>query len=362
MGSWSTLVVLWAAGAASPVFAQSDSTASLKPRAKIDTSLGAIVVELNAEKAPITTMNFVDYVEAKFYDGTIFHRVAPKRLIQGGAYLPDLSEKKSGLRPAIVCESYNGLTNDAGTIAMYRVPGEPKSARAQFFINVQKNAPLDKLRDKEGYAVFGKVVEGLEVIEKIRGVKTDVHPKYAGGKSAVVPVEPVTINSIRMATALDRKAAESVAASAKMSDDDKLNALVNRLETEIGAKAVKSTTGLMTIDRVEGRGAFPTVEEAVEITYKGTFVNGTEFDNSNRQSQEPIVTNVATLNAGMREGVSGMREGGKRVLIVPPSLAYGADGIPGRIPPNSTLIFEIELFTIKPPVPKKEVFIDETKP
>lgn len=362
MPCWLTLAALVVLAGAWSALAQDGAPASLRPRARIETTLGAVVVELDAEKTPITVLNFVDYVEAKFYDGTIFHRVVPRSVIQGGAFLPDMTEKKEGLRPPIQCESYNGVSNDDGTIAMYRVPGEPNTARAQFFINLHLNEVLNKLRDGEGYAVFGKVVEGMEVVARIRDTKVDVHPKYAAGKNPVVPVTPVVINSVRMLSPLDRAAAESLGATAKVTDNARLNSVIKRLEAEANAKSVVTATGLRTIDRVAGRGAFPLTTEAVEMTYRGTLVGGSEFDSSDRQAQGPVTMNVANLVPGLREGVTGMQEGGKRILIVPPTLAFGEGGIPGRIPSNATLIYEIELLGVEPAVLQKEVKIEAEKP
>lgn len=342
--------------------AQSNAGPSLHPKARMETSLGVIVLELDAEKAPITVINFVDYVESKFYDGTMFHRVVPRTVIQGGAYLPDMTEKKEGLRPAILCEAYNGLTNERGAIAMYRVPGHSKSAQAQFFINLHANENFGRLRDGEGYAVFGKVVEGMEVVDAIRDVKVGPHPNYAAGKNPVVPVTPVVIRSIRMVTPLDRPAAESLATQAVLTDDVRLNAVIRRYETEADAKSQLTTSGLRTLDRVVGKGAFPLLEEAVELNYRGFLVTGKEFDNSEIQAHGPVTLNLFETLPGIREGVLGMQEGGKRVLIVPPKLAFGEEGQPGKVPPNSTLIYEIELLSVKPPVPKRSIKQGESKP
>jgi cyclophilin family peptidyl-prolyl cis-trans isomerase len=356
------LVALFVTAGGRCALALDGEGASLHPQAKIETALGAIVVELDAEKAPITVLNFVDYVEAKFYDGTIFHRVVPRSVIQGGAYLRDMTEKKEGLRPPIQCESYNGLTNEAGTIAMYRLAGEPNSARAQFFINHHLNTSLDKLRDGEGYAVFGKVVEGMNVVERIRDTKVDAHPKYAAGKNPVVPVTPVVIQSMRMLSALDRAAAESLGAKARLTADARLNSAIKRLEAEAKADSVLTESGLRTIDRAHGKGAFPLLSEAVEMIYVGTLVGGAEFDSSERQAHGPVTMNLANLIPGLREGLLGMQEGGKRVLIVPPGLAFGAEGIPGRVPGNATLIYDIELLAVRPPVKRPEAKIEGAGP
>lgn len=159
-----------------------EATAS---KVRLKTSLGDIVVELNAEKAPITVKNFLDYVAKKHYDGTVFHRVIDGFMIQGGGMAltnGNLMEKPTG--KGIKNESANGLKNDRGTIAMARTP-DPDSATAQFFINVVNNDSLN-YPSNGGYAVFGKVIEGMEVVDKIKVVKT------AAGD---VPVEPVVITS-----------------------------------------------------------------------------------------------------------------------------------------------------------------------
>jgi cyclophilin family peptidyl-prolyl cis-trans isomerase len=153
-------------------------------KVKISTSKGDIVVELNQEKAPITCENFLKYVDAKFYDGTIFHRVIKDFMIQGGGMTADMSPKQTN--PPIVNESKNGLKNDRGTIAMART-SDPDSATSQFFINHGNNDFLNYGVRDAGYAVFGKVVEGMDVVDTIANVRT---------RPGDVPVETITINSI----------------------------------------------------------------------------------------------------------------------------------------------------------------------
>jgi cyclophilin family peptidyl-prolyl cis-trans isomerase len=155
-----------------------------------DTSLGAITVELDREKAPITVDNFVKYVQSGFYDNLIFHRVIPNFMIQGGGFDAQMREKTEGQRGTIQNESRNGLTHKQGTIAMARTP-DPNSAQNQFFINVQDNPNLD--RAPGGYAVFGKVIDGMDVVNKIRYVKTSTRGRYDD-----VPVETVVIKSARL--------------------------------------------------------------------------------------------------------------------------------------------------------------------
>ena len=140
---------------------------------KLSTNHGDIVIELNAEKAPITVANFIEYVKAGHYENTVFHRVIGNFMIQGGGFEPGMKEKKDK-RPSIQNEADNGLPNDKYTVAMARTM-EPHSASAQFFINVADNSFLNhsgKTAQGWGYAVFGKVVAGQDVVDKIKGVAT----------------------------------------------------------------------------------------------------------------------------------------------------------------------------------------------
>jgi peptidyl-prolyl cis-trans isomerase A (cyclophilin A) len=159
----------------------------------VKTSMGDIVLELNREKAPISTDNFLAYVDKKFYDNTVFHRVIPGFMIQGGGFTPELEQKKTG--EAIKNEWQNGLKNDRGTVAMARVGYLADSATAQFFINTKKNDNLDRPNDGAGYAVFGKVVAGMDVVDKIEKVPTTVKQKMRD-----VPEENVVIQTVRRIT------------------------------------------------------------------------------------------------------------------------------------------------------------------
>ena len=161
------------------------------PHVVLKTTAGEIVLELNAEKAPKSVDNFLQYVKSGQYDGTIFHRVINGFMIQGGGFDADMKEKPT--RPAISNEAKNGLKNAAYTVAMART-SDPDSATAQFFINVADNAALDYPgRDGAGYAVFGKVIKGNDVVDKIRAVQTNDR-----GMNQNVPVKPVTIATARI--------------------------------------------------------------------------------------------------------------------------------------------------------------------
>ncbi|HEY7311789.1 MAG TPA: peptidylprolyl isomerase [Gemmataceae bacterium] len=155
----------------------------------LETSLGSIKLELDGDKAPLTVNNFLSYVDEGFYNGTVFHRVIPNFMIQGGGFEPGLKQKKS--KSPIKNEAPNGLSNARGTIAMART-SDLHSATAQFFINVQDNTPLDDRRSP--YCVFGKVVEGMDVVDKIKAVKTGRR-----GMHDDVPTQDVSIVSARRA-------------------------------------------------------------------------------------------------------------------------------------------------------------------
>jgi cyclophilin family peptidyl-prolyl cis-trans isomerase len=162
------------------------------PVVVMETSMGTITIELDREKAPITVENFLKYVGSEFYDNLIFHRVIRDFMIQGGGFDASLREKTKGQRGTIKNESGNGLSNKRGTIAMAR-RDDPDSAQNQFFINVKDNERLDDYRG--GYAVFGKVIDGMDVADKIREVKTSVQARMDD-----VPVEPIIIKSVRRKT------------------------------------------------------------------------------------------------------------------------------------------------------------------
>jgi len=155
-------------------------------KVKLTTSMGPIVIELNKEKAPISTENFIKYVESGHYNGTVFHRVIDGFMIQGGGMSKDMRQKPTN--PPIKNESTNGLKNQNYTVAMART-NAPDSATSQFFINVKDNDFLDFRSDSNpGYAVFGKVVEGKEVVDKIKKVPTGNSMGHEN-----VPTTPVVI-------------------------------------------------------------------------------------------------------------------------------------------------------------------------
>lgn len=173
-------------------FTTTVSSETQNPKVKLETSMGTITIELYSKQAPETVKNFLSYVDDGFYDGTIFHRVISNFMIQGGGFNETMDQKKT--KKPIKNEASNGLANEVGTLAMART-SDPHSATAQFFINVNENNFLDYKSPTEagfGYAVFGKVVEGMDVVNKIKSVKTGNK-----GYHQNVPIEPVVIKSVK---------------------------------------------------------------------------------------------------------------------------------------------------------------------
>ena len=185
IGWFLTLIML-----AAPV--QGAEKSGTLPRVELNTSMGIIVLELYADRDPQTTTNFLAYVDAGFYNDTIFHRVIPKFMIQGGGFTPQMKQKAT--RPSIPNEAENRIKNERGTVAMARTPS-PHSATSQFFINTVDNDFLN-FRSKDsrgwGYAVFGRVIQGMDIVDAIAGVKTGVSKGHRD-----VPLTPVMIDTAR---------------------------------------------------------------------------------------------------------------------------------------------------------------------
>ena len=180
LGTWLVAATL---AATAPALSWAQDNA---PKVRLTTSMGDIVVALDPAKAPLSVENFLQYVKDKHYDGTVFHRVIDNFMIQGGGFTAQLKQKAT--RAPIALEASNGLRNDRGTIAMART-SNPNSATSQFFINLVDNAPLNAPNpDGYGYTVFGKVVTGMEVVDKIKSV-----PVGNQGMHQNVPTTPVTI-------------------------------------------------------------------------------------------------------------------------------------------------------------------------
>lgn len=182
--------VLFVAGLAAAEGAeQASAAAGANPQVLIKTSKGPITVELFPDRAPITVENFLRYVDDRFYDDTIFHRVIAGMIIQGGGFTPELEQKPR--RPPIEMESDNGLSNTRGAIAMAR-NRERDSAQSQYYINVADNPGFDRTVLRSGYTVFGRVVDGMRVVERIARVQTSRRGRFED-----IPILPVYVDSIR---------------------------------------------------------------------------------------------------------------------------------------------------------------------
>lgn len=174
-------------------FATENKMSTNQTKVKLSTTMGDIVIELNSEKAPITTENFLAYVRDGFYDGTIFHRVIPGFMAQGGGFDEDFQQKET--RPAIKNEADNGLQNNRGTIAMARTP-DPDSATAQFFINYKDNGFLNYSSPTPngwGYAVFGVVVDGMDVVDEMADVPTGNHGMHQDVPKTNIVIEKAVV-------------------------------------------------------------------------------------------------------------------------------------------------------------------------
>jgi peptidyl-prolyl cis-trans isomerase B (cyclophilin B) len=186
-----TLAVVLTSGCSKKAARQPVSEPTGAAKVKLQTNIGEITVEIDEKAAPVTAENFLRYVNEGFFDGLIFHRVIPNFMIQGGGFTVDMKRKQT--HPPIINEASNGLKNDRGTIAMARTE-EPDSATSQFFINLKDNNSLNYVpAGSPGYAVFGKVVEGMDVVDRIAAVRTT-----RKGPHSDVPVKPVVIVSAKV--------------------------------------------------------------------------------------------------------------------------------------------------------------------
>lgn len=184
-------VLLLSAFALAPASAQETIEIIGSAQVRIETSLGDIIVRLDANRAPLTVQHFLQYVIEGHYEGTVFHRVDPTFLVQGGGFLPDLTRKPA--ERMVPNESGNGLSNRRGTIGMARA-NDPHGASSEFYFNLVDNAVLDPRPSRWGYAVFGQIVEGIEVIDRIASV-----PTGSGGQfDREVPAEPIFIERIQL--------------------------------------------------------------------------------------------------------------------------------------------------------------------
>jgi cyclophilin family peptidyl-prolyl cis-trans isomerase len=184
------LPLLLAAGVSVPAWSQEAALAGAQ-RVRFETTMGTFTVEVDPVRAPLTTASFLQYTRDQHYDGTIFHRVIGNFVIQGGGYLPDGTEKP--VRGGVPNESGNGLSNRRGTVALART-GDPHSGTSQLYVNLADNIALDPSPARWGYAVFGRVVEGMEVVDRIASVATGSNAAF--GEDA--PLQPIVITTARV--------------------------------------------------------------------------------------------------------------------------------------------------------------------
>ena len=318
----------------------------LHPKIKIETSLGDMVFELDAQRAPATVLYFMQNVFDKHYDGTIFHRVMKDTVIQAGTYTAKMVEKpKVSKRPGK--GTWNSpLTNKRGTITLLRGSLSGSGSVGEFFINVADNARLDEPRNKSLFAAFGKVVDGQEIIDRIRVVPVSTHPQYAAGKADVVPVDPVIIKSIRIMGSFNAAQIEGVVQEQIEARKHAVEIKIAELEQQTGRKIVTAESGIQYIDLRIGSGPPILITDTVMFNYEGSLADGSVFEST--FVDEPKVLPVSELIEGLRESILTINEGGTRFVIIPPELGYGEVGIPGVIPPESTLFYRIELLEIRP--------------
>jgi len=324
--------------------AGANTGATLHPRVKIATTMGDIVCELDGEHAPAPAIHFLQYARKGFYDDTLFHRVVADSLIQGGGYTPRMELKPATLTAPMPDRWLNALNNERGTIALIRGRGPAGTGTAEFFVNVEDNNRLDQGSARAMATVFGRVVEGMDVVDRIRATPVATHPDYAEGRSAVVPAKPVIITAVTLLTPYDQAVLEA-SATAKPGADDQLAKVIEGLEEQTGREAVRTESGLRYVDLLVGTGATPQAEDHIEFQYRGTLPDGTEFQST--YQKRPATRRVSELVPGLQEMLMSMSEGGKRTVIIPPELAFGSGGIPGLIPGDATVIFELELLGIR---------------
>ncbi len=314
---------------------------------KIETTLGSFILELNHTKAPKTVDNFLSYVDDGFYEGTMFHRVINGFMIQGGGMMPNYDTKET--KSPVENEADNGLKNEKYTVAMART-GNPHSATSQFFVNLVNNEFLnhrDKSRDW-GYCVFGTVIEGKDTIDAISNTPVRMDARADRTKPAA-PETPVVIKKAARIPFDDVK--ETVKKAREQSQADEMKRLGNAknflasMDVDV-SKGQILPSGLWIYHVKEGTGESPRKTQKVHCHYTGWLADGTKFSSS-RDKDIVFETYLPALILGWKQTLELMKPGGRAYVIMPPELGYGKDGHGEIIPPDSTLVFEVELLKIE---------------
>lgn len=326
------------------------------PVVEIETTLGRFKVELDAKATPITTANFLRYVADGYYEGTIFNHIVPGVMMVGGSHNTKMQRKTEGLRGAIPSEWSAERRNLPGTIGMYREPGNPDSADSEFYINLGANARLDEPRDGAGYTVFGRVIEGQEIIDRIAGTQLQAHSGNPGGPPTV-PIIPVMIVTTELEGGFDLAGLEA-ANEARLKDfnaerdalltqqEDEVQKIIDATKAEFGVEFTTTASGLRYATLRAGEGPTPpSAKSNVKVHYVGTLTNGKKFDSSYDRNA-PATFPLNRVIPGWTEGVGSMKVGEKRRLIIPSDLGYGDRGAPPDIPGKATLVFDVELLEI----------------
>ena len=266
----------------------------LHPWLKMETSLGDIIFELDGAGAPTTVINFVEYAEGGEYDGTIFHRIVPDRILQGGSYTPDLEPKLRSV-PQVVPDNWHiELQSNEGTLALIRSSDQLGKTTAEFFINLTDNVRHDMGRNHGRYAVFGRVVAGHDTVNRIRSTSIGPDARYGSGLLPVVPLEPVVIKSARLISEFDASRARDVI-------DIRYPTPANAVRKLFGKKVADALTetgsGLSYADIKVGRGPrSPEPDQDIEFQYRGTFLSGEEFESS-YDRLKPLIRKVNSMGA-----------------------------------------------------------------
>jgi peptidyl-prolyl cis-trans isomerase A (cyclophilin A) len=337
----------------------------------VTTAMGDIILELHLCASPRTVENFLQYVDDGFYDDTLIHRVEKGFVIQGGAYDPELKEKTA--RAPIANEWPNGLKNLRGTIAMAR--GEmPDSATSQFFINLRASPNLDRpTRGGAGHAVFGRVVEGMDVVDRISIVQTIRKPEFGDIQAPIEPVlvlqagrvpadEAAQLADKHRATRLEMAGAAlreryEIRWRAEMREKNKTMTEEQRFEQALeyiaGAgwdttKGVRLPSGVWYIDDERGVGDPPGPKDFVSMQWDGWLTWGEKFGSWEDYGGKVLRGEVSQFVPGYQEALLTMKPGGERIVYIPSHLAYGEIGREPKIPANGGLIYRIRLLGVLP--------------